>query len=454
MTRSHRSHHQAAAPRQTPSERSERRVRPTGERAADVEVGRVVGHLDADGIVERRQHPRLPDDLATVAPLSSDEVVTALDAVSDPLFIVDRHWRVRYLNAAARRATSMNDAVGAVLWRVRRPLTTGALYERLREAMRDRRAVTADAYATADAGWTTVSAYPVDDGLLVVHHTVDEADAASWVRPHDAARAKSQFLATMSHELRTPINAITGYTQLLELGVAGPVTAMQRAYLDRLANSSRHLLALVDDVLDLSTDERGRLSIAREVRTTGPAVATSLAIVAPDAAARSIRLVDERARDAGLPFVGDEHRVRQILVNLLSNAIKFTPPGGTVTVRADRRSEPEGSEWVALSVRDTGIGISAAQHGAIFDAFMQADGSRTRSVGGAGLGLALSRRLARLMGGDLIVDSAEGQGSTFTLLLPTAGALPSPAQSMDAPPPPPTGPPPRSPRSRHGSGER
>jgi signal transduction histidine kinase len=141
-----------------------------------------------------------------------------------------------------------------------------------------------------------------------------------------ASQAKSGFLATMSHELRTPVNAVIGYAQLLELGLAGPLTEQQRAYLERLARSSHHLLGLVDDVLDLSKIEAGETRILRADGTTGPPVGAALDVVAPAAAARGVRLVDARAEEAGVPFVGDEDRVRQVVVNLLSNAVKFTAP--------------------------------------------------------------------------------------------------------------------------------
>jgi signal transduction histidine kinase len=455
-----------------------------GERAEEHQEGRVIGHVGVGGPADRRRHPREPADAASATPISPGELWDALDVVADPLFVVDRHWRLRFLNVAAARLGALDQdvAVGEVLWRVDRSLTNAAFHDPLVEAMRERRAVHAESFTPQAGEWVVVNAYPVADGLLVLRHTADdiptqddprhvlmaeraareeaerlaaelqtaretaEGDRRSAERARcdaeAAARAKSDFLATMSHELRTPINAITGYTQLLELGVAGPVTDAQRGYLNRLHASGRHLLGLVDDVLDLANIERGRMSITRERLNTGGVVGAALALITPEAAARSIRLYDEREGDVGLPFVGDEHRVRQILLNLLSNAVKFTPPGGTVAVGCDhvvrrpgeRAPGPDG-EWVCISVRDTGIGIAPDQQAAIFEPFMQADSSRTRTAGGTGLGLALSRRLARLMGGDLAVDSQLGQGSTFTLFLPVAPAQPAAAEVAPAPEP-------------------
>ena len=241
----------------------------------------------------------------------------------------------------------------------------------------------------------------------------------------EANQAKASFLATMSHEIRTPINAILGYSQLMELGIAGPVTEKQRDYLARLAATSEHLRGLVDDVLDLSKIDAEQMTVARRPGLTGALVAASLDLVRPQASGRSIRLVDCGPGDPGEAFIGDEHRVRQILANLLSNAVKFTEPGGTVTVNCGRlEATPPATElhgegpWTFVRVHDTGIGIAPEEQGRIFEPFHQVDRSHTRQRGGTGLGLAISRRLARLMGGDLTLESAPGAGSTFTLWLP------------------------------------
>ncbi|HEX6536467.1 MAG TPA: ATP-binding protein [Gemmatimonadaceae bacterium] len=240
-----------------------------------------------------------------------------------------------------------------------------------------------------------------------------------------ALAARNQFLSMMSHEFRTPVNAIIGYTQLLELGVAGPVTDQQRAYLARLASTSEHLRRLVDDVLDLAKIDAGRMTVAREAALTGGLVAMALDLVRPDARAKGVRLVDARPGEPGEPFVGDAHRVRQILANLLSNAVKFTPTGGKVTVTCGQTDEtPSDAEltgtgpWTFISVMDSGIGIPPEERSRVFEAFYQVHNTHTRRAGGTGLGLAISRRLARLMGGDLTFESAPGVGTTFTLWLP------------------------------------
>jgi signal transduction histidine kinase len=262
-----------------------------------------------------------------------------------------------------------------------------------------------------------------------------EAEAASVeaLRAREAAEAalaaREQFVSMMSHEFRTPINAMVGYVQLLELGIGGTVTEQQRTHLARLAATSEHLRGLVDDVLDLARIDAGRLSVTREVSLTGALVATALDLVRPQASVRGLHLVDERAGEPGKPFVGDEHRIRQILANLLSNAVKFTARGGTVTVSCGREDEMPpatalrgAGPWTFLRVMDTGIGIAPEEQARVFEPFYQVHHSHTRQAGGTGLGLAISRRLARLMSGDLTLESAPGVGSTFVLWLPAPPA--------------------------------
>ncbi|HYW31532.1 MAG TPA: ATP-binding protein, partial [Gemmatimonas sp.] len=246
-----------------------------------------------------------------------------------------------------------------------------------------------------------------------------EADSAS--------RAKSEFLATMSHEIRTPINAIVGYGQLIELGIAGPVSSLQKDYLARISATSEHLRGLVDDVLDLARIDAGGIRVVREPGLTGGLISTALDLVRPQAAARRVRLVDARPGDPGEPFLGDQHRVRQVLVNLLSNAVKFTAAGGTVSVECGHASSPPehaqlrpDSAYTFISVADTGMGIPIDEQVRIFEPFHQVGQSAMREQGGTGLGLAISRRLARLMQGELTLTSAPGAGSTFTLWLPAA----------------------------------
>ena len=256
-----------------------------------------------------------------------------------------------------------------------------------------------------------------------------EADAAN--------RTKSEFLATMSHEFRTPLNAILGYAQLLDMGVLGPATPAQQAHLERLQSSARHLLRLVDDVLDVAKVDADRLEVRRDVLITGAAIASALALVQPQATAKGVRVFDFGSDMPGVRYVGDEHRVRQILVNLLSNAVKFTPPGGEIRMTCGLAAEPgmgaqvdpvepagggaDGDAelaWAFIRIEDTGPGIPPNLLDRLFEPFVQGDSALTREAGGTGLGLAISRRLARLMGGDVTVRNRAGGGATFTLWLP------------------------------------
>jgi signal transduction histidine kinase len=239
-----------------------------------------------------------------------------------------------------------------------------------------------------------------------------------------ASHAKSEFLAMMSHELRTPLNAVIGYAELLDLGIAGALNNDQRHQISRILASGRHLLGLVNEVLDLAKVEAGRLSLHTGLAHASQTADGALALVQPVAEARGILVTVQHADETETTYDGDEDRVRQILVNLLNNAVKFTEPGGSVRVECGLTKKPDpearlmGGPWVFWRVTDTGIGIAPAQIAAIFDPFVQVERGHTRQSEGSGLGLTISRRLARLMRGDLTVRSEVGKGSVFTLWLP------------------------------------
>jgi PAS domain S-box-containing protein len=230
----------------------------------------------------------------------------------------------------------------------------------------------------------------------------------------DANRAKSAFLAMMSHELRTPLNAIGGYVQLLEMGIQGPITEKQAVALERIARSQRHLLRLINDVLNLARIEAGRVDYNLEAFPISDVADTILPMVEPQLAARALQYeVDVSPQ---LSVYADREKVQQILLNLLSNAIKFTPSGGRVTI--DAFADRARNDSVYLRVRDTGVGIAADRLGHVFEPFVQVDDSHARRAEGTGLGLAISRDLARGMGGELRARSEHGVGSSFTLTLP------------------------------------
>ena len=232
----------------------------------------------------------------------------------------------------------------------------------------------------------------------------------------DANRAKSEFLAVMSHELRTPLNAIAGYTELLELGLRGPVNEAQLRDLARIRTSQQHLLGLISGVLDLSRIEAGRVSYDLTPVPLDAFLSSLDGLVAPQAAAKSLTLEHLPAREP-LAALADREKLRQVLLNLLSNAIRYTPSGGRVTISAAARD----AHTVAITVTDTGIGVAGEEQEKIFEPFVQLDRSLTKVREGIGLGLAISRDLARGMGGEIMVSSGgKGQGSRFVVTLPRA----------------------------------
>jgi PAS domain S-box-containing protein len=255
---------------------------------------------------------------------------------------------------------------------------------------------------------------------------LDEEAEDARAEAEAANRTKSEFLANMSHELRTPINAILGYTELLEMGIAGSVNDAQRSQLLRVRTSGQHLLRLINEILDIAKIESGRMTVERRVGNAGEAVIEAVALVEPQAVERGLTLENHCRRTVDERYTGDPDRVRQVLVNLLSNAVKFSDPGSTVTVACgSTTTPPQDAElpgdgpWACIRVEDEGIGIAPEELEAVFQPFVQAEAGYTRTKSGTGLGLTISRRLARLMGGDLTVRSELGKGSCFTLWLPT-----------------------------------
>src|SRR6478672_6788331 len=244
-----------------------------------------------------------------------------------------------------------------------------------------------------------------------------ESERASREAAESANRAKSEFLAVMSHELRTPLNAIGGYADLMEMGIRGPVTPEQHEDLHRIQRSQRHLLGLINGVLNYARVEGGHAHYELSSVQVDELLATCEALVAPQARAKQVALTFEGC-STDITVRADGEKVRQVVLNLLSNAVKFTEPGGRVELTCS--CETTKSAPVKISVHDTGSGIPTSQLERIFQPFVQLDARLTRPRDGTGLGLAISRDLARGMGGDLTVESTPNAGSTFTLALPPA----------------------------------
>jgi PAS domain S-box-containing protein len=275
--------------------------------------------------------------------------------------------------------------------------------------------------------WTTANRYTDDGQLLTVvafgidvtarkkaeeaQRQLDEAQVAR-AEAEAANKAKTEFLAVMSHELRTPLNAIGGYAELLEMGLRGPVTPAQLEDLRKIRRSQRHLLGLINDIMNFARIETGHVSLSFDNVSVNETLAVLDALTEPQVASKGIHYEHGRC-DPGLTVWADKEKTRQILINLVSNAIKFTPAGGSIRIECD---QVDGT--VKFLVRDTGRGIPKDKLEAIFEPFIQVNRQFTREQEGVGLGLSISRDLARMMNGELTAESEEGVGSTFTLTLP------------------------------------
>ena len=272
----------------------------------------------------------------------------------------------------------------------------------------------------------------VEDERTLFEQTLQQKN----VELEDASRMKSEFLANMSHELRTPLNAIMGFSEVLRDGIVGEMTDQQRVLAVKIFTSGQHLLALINDILDLSKVEAGKMTLDLEPVEVPSLLVDSLSMIREKAASRHIRLSLETGEALGSIQV-DARKVKQIVYNLLTNAVKFTHEGGQVTLRAGRapradagqvsgsrtsRSFPltdhEFAEFIEISVTDTGIGISPEGLEYLFAPFSQIDSGLARKFEGTGLGLAMVKLLAELHGGAVAVESAVGEGSCFTVWLP------------------------------------
>jgi signal transduction histidine kinase len=370
---------------------------------------------------ERRSHKRL----------EQDRLRAIVEKIGDGIVIIGLDGAIRFANPAAEElfGRSLAQLTGADLGL---PAVAGDATQL--EIVKPQGASVNVELRVVETEWDSeqvrlVSMRDITDRKRAEERTAQlERERLARVEAEAASQAKSDFLATMSHELRTPLNAVIGYSELLDLGIAGPLTAEQHKQLARIRDSARHLLGLVNEVLDLSKVEAGKLAVQMRAARVVDAVEAALSLVQPAADTRGIA-ISARCMDALAMYEGDEDRVRQIVLNLLNNAVKFTPPGGTVSVECgvERHADvaarmPHDAPSTFVRVIDNGVGIPSDRLAAIFDPFVQVEAGHTRSSDGSGLGLTISRRLARLMGGDLVVHSEAGRGSEFTLWLREASS--------------------------------
>lgn len=346
------------------------------------------------------------EDLASGKP--SKELVTAVEAGR----YEEEGWRVRkdgtrFWANVVLTPIRRNDGGVAGFAKVTRDLTQRRAADE--RAMMDAQRIAAEEGARAAAEQRAHELRSLTEQLraqtVELERRTAEAEAGN--------RSKSDFLAAMSHELRTPLNAIAGYTELMQAGVGGPLTEAQHDQLNRIQRSQRHLLGIINDILNFSRIEAGKVSYAIGPIGMQELVDSVAPMIEPQARKKRLRLRMNRCSPA-LTARADRSKVEQILLNLLSNAVKFTEEGGEITISCGTEGD-----HVWLKVSDTGIGIPAGQLESIFAPFTQVGRSLASPMEGTGLGLAISRDLARAMRGELIAESREGRGSTFTLLLPS-----------------------------------
>ena len=378
-----------------------------------------------------------------------------LDQMADGVIVVDEHAQVERSNKTAVELLGPEiETLPLEEWSTRfaittvegRPLASNEMPllralrgERLRRATYIvRSAWGTERFLSTSAGPIVTAGGEEKGAAIVLRDVSDEHQYAEMLRHtnrelrrqaeimeqvntqlREATKAKDQFLAVMSHELRTPINAVMGYSDLLDLGVKGDLNPDQRGMISRIRDTSRHLLGLINEVLDLAKIGAGRIDLVMAELDVSEVVERAVQQIMPLANSKGLALRTEDIPRDEVLVVADETRLTQIIINLLSNAVKFTA-AGSVTIAAKLVDDK-----IEIRVRDTGPGIAEDQRERIFEEFYQVEGGLARASGGTGLGLAIARRFARLMGGEIVVQSEMGKGSEFVVTLPSARAQPA-----------------------------
>lgn len=381
---------------------------------------------------------------------SEERYRSTLDCILEGCQLLDFDWRYLYLNDVAQTHNRRPNAelLGGRMQDCWPGIEQTRLYSVLARCMSERIDVHEEiefTFADGSNGWFDVRAQPAPEGIFLLSIDVTERRRAERAlrqlndelehkiaertrdlevavrRAESADRVKSAFLATMSHELRTPLNSIIGFTGIVLQRLAGPLTDEQAKQLGMVQNSARHLLDLINDVLDISKIEAGQLQVRRapfDLRASLERVSTS---IQPLAERKRLQVHVDLADSLG-PMHSDQRRVEQILLNLLNNAIKFTDRGSVSLWAAD--ASEGGQQRVMIRVSDTGMGIKPEHLGELFQPFRQIDAGLQRQHDGTGLGLAICRRLTDLLGGSIDVESTWGEGSRFTVILPSQASRP------------------------------
>jgi len=381
---------------------------------------------------------------------SEERYRTTLDSILESCQLIGFDWRYLYLNAAAATQNRRpNDTLlGAVMTEAWPGIEHTDVFAMLDRTMRDRTAHHAEigfVFPDGSKGWFDVRSQPVPEGIFVLSIDISERKCAEMAlrdlnetlerkvvtrtaevaeardRAEAADRMKSAFLATMSHELRTPLNSIIGFTGIMLERLAGPLTPEQSTQLGMVKASARHLLDLINDVLDLSKIEAGQLDLYAEPFDLRASLEGVMASLKPLADTKGLTLTVVVSSGVG-EIVSDRRRVEQIVINLFNNAVKFTERGG-VTLTADivdfQLAHHEAPRPAArLCVADTGIGIKPADLATLFRPFRQIDSRLARHREGTGLGLAISQRFALLLAGEISAASEWSKGSAFTVTIP------------------------------------